>query len=174
MSTGIIIQHIWKDQVGVLEKKAHLNIMRLIDHLPNNIPVLSYDIQLDEFSNKISKKFINLETFFEKNIIDLQIKEILRNWALKNKLKCIYIAGLHFNCCVMQCTTKLKEICYEEKLDWCNNFIVKVIEECTISQNNENGIMKECQLKDTTMFMDYTLVKPWLISLEEAINNVDH
>ena len=89
MSTGIIIQHIWKDQVGVLEKKAHLNIMRLIDHLPNNIPVLSYDIQLSEFSNKISKKFINLETFFEKNIIDLQIKEILRNWALKNKLKYI-------------------------------------------------------------------------------------
>jgi hypothetical protein len=170
MSSGIIIQHLWPEQTHELERQVHNNIMKFISDLPKNIPLLSYDIRIKEFSDGISKNFVNSTTFYEKDLSDQQIKEIIRSWILKNNLKNIYVLGLHFNLCIMQTTTKLKEICEEEHRSWCNDFIVKVVEECTLSINKDGSA--PCRLEDTVLGMSYELSKPWLISGVEVLDYV--
>ena len=67
----------------------------------------------------------------------------------------------------MQCTTALKEIAEELDLEWGNKFTVNVIEECTISlQENQAD---PCRLEDTTLYMDYELIKPWLVKTEKVL-----
>ena len=59
----------------------------------------------------------------------------------------------------------LVEKCYI--LEWGNKFTVNVIEECTISlQENQAD---PCRLEDTTLYMDYELIKPWLVKTEKVL-----
>jgi len=172
MSSGIIFQHFWLDQSHDLEKRTHQNILDFVDLLPANIPVLAYDIKIAKIGEAIRNKFTNLEEFWEIDVSnDAELKEILKNWITKKNIKKIYIAGLHFNCCVMQLTTKLREIASEQGLDWNWDFVVKVVEECTISlsENEEDP----CELIDTKLHMDYSLVPQWLVPRQEVLDNVN-
>ena len=71
----------------------------------------------------------------------------------------------------MQLTTKLKEIAPELGLEWNWDFVVKIIEECTISlaENEEDP----CELIDTKLHMDYSLVPQWLVTRQEVLDNVN-
>jgi hypothetical protein len=105
---------------------------------------------------------------FKENVAQSDLpKQKMKQWIIDKEIDEIYIAGLHFNCCVMQCTTALKEIAEELDLEWGNKFTVNVIEECTISlQENQAD---PCRLEDTTLYMDYKLIKPWLVKTEKVL-----
>lgn len=172
MSSGIIFQGLLLDQSHDLEKRTHQNILDFIDLLPANIPVLAYDIKIKEIGEAIRNKFTNLTEFWKISIAnDAELKQILKNWIQKQNIKNIYIAGLHFNCCVMQLTTKLKEIAPQLGLHWNWDFVVKIIEECTISLHEDE--INPCELIDTKLHMDYSMVPQWLVSEKEVLYNVN-
>jgi len=172
MSSGVIFQHFWLDQNHDLELRTHENIKNLVGLLPNNVPVLAYDIRIKEIGEAIRNKFTNLTEFWEISIAnDAELKQILKNWIQKQNIKNIYIAGLHFNCCVMQLTTKLKEIAPQLGLHWNWDFVVKIIEECTISLHEDK--IHPCELTDTKLHMDYSLVPQWLIKKQQVLNLIN-
>ena len=170
MSIGIIFQHFWLDQTGPLEQEAHRNTEQLIEKLDKDVHTMAFDISVTPILEQIKNKFVSLVEFKE-NIAESDLpKRKMKQWIIDNKINEIYIAGLHFNCCVMQCTTALREIAEELNLGWGNEFTVNVIEECTISlHDNETDA---CRLEDTTMYMDYNLVKPWLIKTEQVLKRL--
>ena len=171
MQHGIIFQHLWLEHTHPLEQQCHDNIKKLIHSLPANIPVLCYDIKVEEITNLLQKKFSNINLFMELNYqADSEIKKTMTQWIDQHDLKYIYVAGLHFNCCVMQCTSKLREICLDKGREWNWDFVVRVIEDCTISLHHNQT--EPCSLADTTLYMTYEEVKPWLISSEELLRNV--
>jgi len=167
MSIGIIFQHFWMDQTGDLEKQAHRNTEYLIENLNKNVATMAFDITVDPILQQIKDKFTSLVEFKE-NVAQSDLpKQKMKQWIIDKEIDEIYIAGLHFNCCVMQCTTALKEIAEELDLEWGNKFTVNVIEECTISlQENQAD---PCRLEDTTLYMDYKLIKPWLVKTEKVL-----
>ncbi len=167
MSIGIIFQHFWMDQTGDLEKQAHRNTEYLIENLNKNVATMAFDITVDPILQQIKDKFTSLVEFKE-NVAQSDLpKQKMKQWIIDKEIDEIYIAGLHFNCCVMQCTTALKEIAEELDLEWGNKFTVNVIEECTISlQENQAD---PCRLEDTTLYMDYELIKPWLVKTEKVL-----
>ena len=171
MQHGIIFQHLWPEHTHPLEQQCHDNIKKLIHSLPANIPVLSYDIKVEEIAELLQKKFTNIHLLAE---LDHQatneIKKTMTQWLDQHDLKYIYVAGLHFNCCVMQCTTKLREICLDKgrQCNW--DFVVRVIEDCTISLHHTQT--EPCLLEDTTLYMNYDEIKPWLINSLEVLDNV--
>ena len=171
MQHGIIFQHLWPEHTHPLEQQCHDNIKKLIHSLPVNVPVLSYDIKVEEIAELLQKKFSNINLFMELEYqATSEIKKIMRDWIEQHNLKYIYVAGLHFNSCVMQCTTKLREICLDKGRQWNWDFVVRVIENCTISLHHTQT--EPCLLEDTTLYMTYEDVNPWLISGEELLRNV--
>lgn len=162
MSIGVIFQHFWLDQTGDLELQTHRNTIDLIDALPTTTKVMAFDITVEPILERIKQRFTSVVEFKENVAISDLPKQKMRQWILDEGISEIYIAGLHFNCCVMQCTTALREIADELQLDWGNRFTVNVIEECTISLHENE--YEPVRLEDTRLHMDYALVKPWLIS----------
>ena len=170
MSIGIIFQHFWLDQTSELEQNVHRNTNKLIEDLPSSVEVMAFDITVDPILQQIKNKFVSLVAFRENIAISDLPKQKMKQWIQDKGINEIYIAGLHFNCCVMNCTTVLKDIANELDLDWGNLFNVKVIEECTISQHeNEKD---PCKLEDTKLYMDYSLVKPWLVKSNTVLERV--
>lgn len=171
MSIGIIFQHFWTDQTANLEQDAHTNTVNLIKNLPNDIHVMAFDITVDHILNKIQNKFTSVVQFQENVAISDLPKQKMKRWIQEKSIDKIFIAGLHFNCCVMQCATALREIAEELDLDWGNKFTVQVIEECTISlsQNEKDP----CRLEDTTLYMDYELIKPWLVKQQNVLELIN-
>ena len=170
MQHGLIFQHLWPTQTHPLEQQCHDNIKKLIHSLPIDTPVLSYDVKIKDIVDLLQQRFTKVNLFVELVHADKEIKKIMRDWIEQHNLKYIYVAGLHFNCCVMQCTTKLREICFEKKRQWNWDFVVRVIEDSTISLHHNQT--EPCLLKDTTLYMNYAEVKPWLISSSEVLDNV--
>jgi len=131
MSIGIIFQHFWVEQKHESELLAYKNALDLIEKLPNSVPVLSFDNTKIEIDQRIKQKF-NISQIKNIDITQTEsCKLFLKEWIHKNNLTTIYIAGLHFEYCVMAVCDFLKQICYEEKFSWENNFKVRVIKECT-------------------------------------------
>jgi hypothetical protein len=166
MSIGIIFQHFWVDQLSELEQNVHRNTNKLIEDLPSSVEVMTLGIKVDSILAQIKSKFNSVVEYKE---IDVP-KTIVQKWIQDKSINEIYIAGLHFNCCIMNCTTVLKDIANELDLGWGNDFNVKVIEECTISLHENEK--EPCKLEDTKLHMDYSLVKPWLVKSDIVLERV--
>ena len=166
MSIGIIFQHFWLDQTSELEQNVHRNTNKLIKDLPSSVEVMTLGIKVDPILVQIKSKFNSVVEYKE---IDVP-KIIVQKWIQDKSINEIYIAGLHFNCCIMNCTTVLKDIANELDLGWGNDFNVKVIEECTISLHENEK--EPCKLEDTKLHMDYSLVKPWLVKSNTVLERV--
>ena len=137
MSVGIIFQHFWQDQNHSDEKKALEESVDFINQLPKNVPTLSMDNTQKQMVEQL--KSMSTLTVDHTPITDGNVcKQVLRNWIQKNNINVIYIAGLHFEHCVMAVCDLLKQICNESKEDWENSFKVRVIKQCTAFVKNES------------------------------------
>jgi hypothetical protein len=166
MSIGIIFQHFWLDQTSELEQNVYRNTNKLIEDLPSSVEVMTLGITVDTILTPIKNKFSSIVEYKEMDAS----KIVLQKWIQDKGINEIYIAGLHFNCCVMNCTTVLKDIANELDLGWGNTFNVKVIEECTISLHENEK--EPCKLEDTKLYMDCSLVKPWLVKSDIVLERV--
>lgn len=137
MSVGIIFQHFWQDQNHSDERKALEQSIDLIYQLPKHVPTLSMHNTQEQILDQL--KTMSALTVDHTPITDGDgCKQVLRNWIQKNDINVIYIAGLHFEHCVMAVCDLLKQICNESNKDWENNFRVRVIRQCTAFVENES------------------------------------
>lgn len=167
MNTGIIFHHFWNKQKHKLELACHENTKNLITILPKHISVLAFDVDKKTIRSLITSRFTDLENLCDQK--DMSI-EILKSWIKNKNISSIFIAGLHFNSCVMKLATDLKNISDALDKDWNNDFKVKVIEECTISLSKDEET--PCRLEETNLYMTYDLVRPWLINRDQVLEKI--
>ena len=137
MTIGIIFQHFWQDQNHSDEIKALEQSIDLISQLPKHVPTLSMDNSHKQIVDQLESMFAL--TVDLTPITDGEgCKRVLQDWIQKNGINVIYIAGLHFEHCVMAVCDLLKQICNESNKDWENNFQVRVIKQCTAFVNNDS------------------------------------
>jgi hypothetical protein len=160
---GLILNHFWSQHTHELEEACVNKTVALLNNL-NDWPIYTRQITHKKILNAITNKNLHDEPcrWDQGDCIIYN----LQTWIKENNIDKIYVAGFHFNYCVMELASYVRgAIEALPELSFQDNCTLHIIKECSVAFDQKLQIPKD--VLEYNYGMDKNDVDPWLISINK-------